>query len=68
MSEQFTPARRWCVQFWDSDAWNELSDTRRRLKAECVELAQRLNRQTGHEERVGSFGGRRFRVRRVEEE
>lgn len=56
---------KFCVEFWDFDAWNELSSTRRRYRSECVEIAQRLNRETDHTTRCGSFGGRRFRVRRV---
>lgn len=62
------PAHRyWCVEFWDSDAWNERADTRRRHKAEAVELAQELNRRTSHDDRR-CFDGHRFRVRRARDD
>lgn len=54
----------WCVEFWDFGAWNEYGGTRRKHKAECIELAQRMNQELTHDDREG-FEGHRFRVRRV---
>jgi len=60
--------RAWCVEFWDFGAWNEWASTRRKYKAEAVALAQKMNRETTHENRIGAFEGHRFRVRRVRKE
>ncbi len=57
----------WCIQFWDCGMWNEKSNTRDPYKPNCVAVAQQLNKETSHAERVGCFGGHRFRVRRVME-
>lgn len=55
----------WCVEFWDFGAWNELVDTRRRLKKQCIEIAAELNRNTDHTTRLEVYEGHRFRVRKV---
>ena len=54
----------WCVQFWDWTAWNVYANTVCQHKEQAVDLANRMNRETDHATRVGSFGGHRFRVRR----
>lgn len=56
--------KKWCIEFWDFGAWNEFADTRFQYKAQAVDLAQKMNRETDHEGRQ-AFEGHRFRVRRV---
>jgi hypothetical protein len=57
--------KTWCVEFWDFGAWNEWADTRCQYKAQAVEIAQKMNRETDHDAREGAFEGHRFRVRKV---
>ena len=56
----------WCVEFWDTDRWDEMSGSRRKYKIEAIELADRLNKHTTHDGRK-VFHGHRFRVRKVKE-
>lgn len=55
----------WCVKFWDFGEWDELSNTRSSRKETAIETARRLNKETTHKVRIGSFEGHRFRVRKV---
>lgn len=57
--------KTWCVEFWDFGAWNEWADTRCQYKAQAVAIAQKMNRETDHDNRQGAFEGHRFRVRKV---
>ncbi len=56
---------RWCVEFWDHGAWNEMAGTRRHRQAECVVLAQALNKRDNPQRKDSAFEGHRYRVRRV---
>lgn len=55
---------QWCIEFWDFGEWNEYAGTRCQYKAQAVALAQKMNHETSHEVREGSYEGHRFRVRR----
>lgn len=57
--------KTWCVEFWDFGEWNEWSDTKCQYKAQAVAIAQKMNRETDHDARLGAFEGHRFRVRKV---
>lgn len=57
--------KTWCIEFWDFGAWDEMAGTRCRYKAEAIDRAQKLNRETDHEVRQGAFEGHRYRVRKV---
>jgi hypothetical protein len=58
---------KWCVEFWDFGEWNERADTRRKYKAQAIEIAQKLNKETDHESRQGAFEGHRYRVRKAKD-
>ena len=62
---QYTQDGRWCVEFWDHGAWNEMAGTRRRHKAECIALAQAFNKRDNPQRKDSAFEGHRYRVRRV---
>ena len=65
--------RRWCVQFWDFGHWHEWATgdagsqyTGFAYRQHAVDEAQKLNRGTSHIDRMTTFEGHRFRVRKVE--
>lgn len=55
---------KWVIEFWDSDAWNELVNAAYDYKAQAIEDARRLNKETSHEVRATAFCGHRYRVRK----
>lgn len=67
VSAKTKPKRLWCVEFWDRDRWDEYAGTRRPTQAQCVALAQQMNREQNPQAAMSPFGGHRFRVRRAKE-
>lgn len=55
----------WCVEFWDNGQWDEWAGTRGYHKAWVIGICEGMNRLVTHEVRQKSYGGHRFRVRKV---
>lgn len=62
--------KRYVIEFWDSNAWNIMSDSKNphgwEYKTQALQRCAELNRETDHNTRQGAFNGHRYRVRKRE--